>query len=69
MKKLAPALLGAGYDDLAITNGMAAVVAWREMCRATDPANRQRLETELKAYCARGTYLMHSIIEALRKHA
>lgn len=65
IKKLAPALLGHGYDDLAIQDGMAAVVAWRQACREGDSATREKLEANLLAYCGRDTYLMHAIVERL----
>ncbi len=69
IKKLAPALLGRGYDDLAIQGGMAAVVAWRQACREVDAEARRRIREDLLAYCGRDTHLMHEIVEALRRHA
>jgi hypothetical protein len=67
IKKLAPVLVGRGYEDLAVQDGMAAVVAWKRACApGTDPAERERLRTELLAYCGRDTELMHELIEAVR---
>lgn len=66
IKKLAPALLGRGYEHLTIQNGMAAVVAWRQACRETDRGVRDRLRAGLHAYCGRDTRLMHDIVERLR---
>jgi hypothetical protein len=66
IKKLAPALLGTGYEDLAIKDGMAAVIAWRSACRERDRAVRERLRSELLAYCGRDTRLMHQIVDRLR---
>jgi uncharacterized protein DUF2779 len=70
IKKLAPAIIGRGYDDLDISDGMAAVVAWR---RAIDPATdveeRERIRGELLQYCGRDAELMHDILEELRRLA
>lgn len=66
IKKLAPALLGSGYEDLAIQNGMAAVAAWRKVCVEEDTVVRGRLRADLLAYCGRDTSLMHEIVEKLR---
>ena len=65
IKKLAPALIGRGYDDLEITHGMAAVMAWRQAV-AAEGEERKRLRGELLRYCARDAELMHEILEALR---
>ncbi|MBK7875992.1 MAG: DUF2779 domain-containing protein [Planctomycetes bacterium] len=68
IKKVAPALLGRGYDDLALQNGMAAVVAWKEAIEPdTAPARRAELERDLRAYCGRDTELMHEILERVRE--
>jgi hypothetical protein len=66
IKKLAPALLGTGYQGLAIQNGLAAVAAWKSACREGDPSARERLRANLLAYCGRDTSLMHEIVEKLR---
>jgi len=65
IKKLAPALIGRGYDDLEIGNGMAAVMAWRRAVVA-EGEERERLRDELLRYCGRDAQLMHGILEALR---
>jgi len=68
IKKLAPALIGQGYDDLEIGNGMAAVMAWRKAI-ASDVVGkeRERIRGELLEYCGRDAELMHGILEELRK--
>jgi len=66
IKKLAPALLGKGYEGLGIQNGLAAVAAWKGACSALDPNSRTKLRTDLLAYCGRDTSLMHDIVERLR---
>ncbi len=67
IKKVAPALLGTGYQGLDIQDGMAAVVAWRRAC---DPmlelAAREPIRASLLQYCGRDTELMHQIVEKLR---
>lgn len=65
IKKIAPALIGRGYDDLDIADGMAAVVAWRRAV-AADGEERERLREDLLRYCGRDAELMHGILEALR---
>lgn len=68
IKKLAPALIGRGYDDLAVSDGMAAVVAWRRAIDPeTDPAERERISVDLLQYCGRDAELMHEILEELRR--
>ena len=66
IKKLAPALIGRGYDDLEIGDGMAAVMAWRRAIRA-EGEERERLGEELRRYCGRDAELMHGILQALRE--
>lgn len=68
IKKVAPALLDRGYEDLALQNGMAAVVAWKEaIAPRTTLERRAQLERDLRAYCGRDTELMHCIVERLRE--
>lgn len=69
IKKLAPALLESGYEDLAIQNGMAAVAAWKRALAEDDPVVKGRLRAGLLEYCGRDTLLMHRIIEKLRSLA
>ncbi len=67
IKKAAPALLGHGYEDLDIQDGMAAVVGWRKAIDpATDPKTRDDLAASLREYCGRDTLLMYDIVEAVR---
>lgn len=68
IKKLAPALIGRGYDDLRIGNGMAAVVAWRNAVRRDASERlRERTKSDLLDYCGRDAELMHAILEELRR--
>ncbi len=68
IKKAAPALLGSGYGDLEIQDGIAAVVAWK---RAVSPdcstEERAAIEEQLLAYCGRDTQLMYDIVEKIRE--
>ena len=66
IKKLAPALLGKGYEGLGIQNGLAAVAAWKRACSESDLNTRTTLRADLLAYCGRDTSLMHDIVERLR---
>lgn len=68
LKKVSPALVGRGYQDLAVQNGMAAVVAWRVACALLPGSTRRTaIEKDLLDYCDRDTELMHSMLEAIRK--
>ena len=67
IKKVAGPLLGHGYEDLDIQDGMAAVVAWRRALEPDiTPDERERQRRALLAYCGRDTALMHEIIEKIR---
>ncbi len=67
IKKLAPALVGKGYGDLAIQNGMEAVSQWRRACAPdSDPQQRATLARDLERYCGQDALLMHEILEELR---
>ncbi len=67
IKRAAPALLGRGYEDLDIQDGMAAVVSWKKAIDpATDPKTRADLAASLREYCGRDTLLMYDIVEAVR---
>jgi hypothetical protein len=68
IKKVAPALLGRGYEDLAIQDGMSAVVEWKKAIDPqTAPEDRERTRLELLRYCGRDTLLMHDLILAIRE--
>lgn len=68
LKKLAPALTGRGYAELAIGNGMLAVARWRQAIDpTTDLAVRERICNDLLAYCGLDAELMHSILTQLRQ--
>lgn len=64
IKKLAPALLGVGYEDLAIQDGMAAVRNWRRLTSPEAVVSEQD-RRDLLAYCRRDTELMHGILHEL----
>jgi hypothetical protein len=68
IKTVAPILLGRGYDDLELQDGLAAVIAWKRACRSTlGTAERRSLERQLTLYCGRDTELLHEILEAARE--
>lgn len=68
IKKLAPALVGKGYEGLEITNGMLAVAQWKKACDPeTSDADRVVLEYALLQYCGRDAELMHEVLEELRR--
>lgn len=68
LKKLAPALTGRGYDELAIGNGMLAVARWRQAIDpSTEPSLREQIRKDLLAYCGLDAELMHTILERLRQ--
>jgi len=67
IKKVGPALVGRGYKDLEIHDGMAAVVSWKKAIDpATEPRVKAELERELLEYCGRDTTLLHDVVESLR---
>ncbi len=70
IKKLAPVLIGRGYEELEIGNGMAAVMAWRRAI-AVDASeeDRERVREQLVEYCGLDAELMHGILEELRRLA
>lgn len=70
LKKIAPALLGRGYEDLQIQSGMAAVIGWKQLISPTTAAaTKQQVSNDLRHYCGRDTRLMHDMIEAVRAFA
>ena len=70
LKKLAPALLGAAYEDLAIQDGLEAVRRWRVLvAEETGASERRRRRDDLLAYCSRDAVLMHRILERFRAFA
>ena len=67
IKRVAPLLCGRGYEDLAVSDGMAAVIAWRRGCSvAMNKTDLEQTRADLLAYCGRDTELMHLIVEAVR---
>ena len=69
LKKVAGPLLGRGFGDLSIQNGMMAVVGWKELVATSDPAERARLRDDLLAYCGRDTELLLEIVREVRRLA
>jgi hypothetical protein len=67
IKALAPAILGEGYEDLAIQGGQSALAQWRiaisPECRGE---NREITRQNLLSYCHRDVVLMHRILERVR---
>ena len=68
IKKLAPALIDQGYDQLAIQDGMAAVRQWRQLIDdGTSAEEKAQIENDLRAYCNQDTLLMHGIVTRFRE--
>lgn len=68
IKKLAPALIDRGYEDLAIGDGMVAVMDWkRAIAPETSATDREQIAEALLKYCGRDAELMHEILEELRR--
>ena len=63
LKKLAPVLVGQGYDDLAIQNGMLAVTEWQKLEGMHGPEKDTQLKS-LTAYCQRDTELMLRLVNS-----
>jgi hypothetical protein len=63
LKKLAPVLVGQGYDDLAIQNGMLAVTEWQKLEGMNGPEKDAQLAS-LTAYCQRDAELMLGLLNS-----
>lgn len=60
-------MLGLGYDDLEITEGQAASLAYMEIIDpATSDDRRKQLRAGLLSYCGRDTEAMVRLVETLR---
>jgi hypothetical protein len=68
LKAVLPAWTGRGYEDLAIADGQAAGRGWHRAVYATDlaPGERERILSDLRAYCGRDTGAMVELLEVLR---
>ena len=68
LKSVLPALVPAlGYDDLAVSEGTSASLAFVEAIDAdTPPQRRAQLRADLLAYCQRDTEALVRVVEALR---
>ncbi len=67
IKKVLPALVPEmSYDGLAIGDGGAAMLAYHEMCDATDPRRAAAIRGALLEYCRLDTLAMVKILERLQ---
>lgn len=68
IKKVAPAMLGVGYEGLAVQDGMAAVVEWKKMrsMPRSDPS-RQAIKQSLLKYCERDTEMLQRLVAHVRQ--
>jgi len=68
IKAVLPALVpGMSYADMAIADGMAAARAWLQMIDSPDPAFRQQIDAELRAYCQQDSLAMLKLREELTR--
>jgi hypothetical protein len=67
LKNVAGPLLGRGFGDLSIQNGMMAVMGWKRLVAATKSEERSRLRGNLLAYCGRDTELLLEIVREIRR--
>ena len=66
LKAILPALVpGAGYKDLAVTNGNAAALAFETFRTLPTGREKERVRAEMLEYCARDTWGMLEIYRAL----
>lgn len=66
LKRVAPAMLGRGYEDLPVSDGMAAVRGWRRLASGSLPSDEaEALRRDLLAYCGRDASLMSDILQHL----
>jgi hypothetical protein len=71
IKKVLPVLVPAmTYEDMAISDGLAAAAGYRELLNPATPAkDKEKLREDLLAYCKQDTLAMVEIYNALRKLA
>ena len=69
LKKVLPALTGAGYEDLTIAEGGTASAEYARVTYSKDvgDAERNQVYADLEKYCALDTKAMVDILEVLRK--
>jgi hypothetical protein len=66
LKAVLPALIpGCGYDDLAIKEGSAAALAYERLRLMPPGLERDRLRTDMLAYCRQDTWSMVEIFQLL----
>jgi hypothetical protein len=67
LKAILPALVpGAGYKDLAVTNGNAAALAFETFRTLPSGREKERVRAEMLEHCARDTWGMLEIYRALK---
>lgn len=70
LKRVAPSLLGHGYEDLAIGDGLTALREWRRLASGAIGAEEARaVEAHLRAYCGRDAELMPRMLHELKRLA
>jgi hypothetical protein len=68
IKKVLPVLAPElSYDDLAVQRGDQAQAVWQALLHTNDPARREELAQNLRAYCHRDTLAMTVIHHALQQ--
>jgi len=68
IKSVLPALTGKSYDEMAISNGDAASLAYLTMTYGVMPeADKQKIRADLEKYCGLDTEGMISIVDKLRR--
>jgi predicted RecB family nuclease len=67
LKAVLPALVPEmSYEGMAVANGQHAGIAWESLVRGTaDPAERDRIEKALRAYCGQDTLALVRLLERL----
>ena len=66
IKQILPVLVpGMGYGDLAVADGQTAAVRYTHALASADSDERQRTFDDLRAYCARDTFAMVKLRQAL----
>ena len=68
IKNVLPVLVpGSGYDDLSISDGQTAATRYAHALKSEDALERQRTFHDLRAYCARDTFAMVKLRQALER--
>jgi len=68
LKKVLPALTGRGYEEMEISDGQAASIAYEEVAYGdASPEKRKKAREDLERYCGRDTEGMIWIVDALQR--